>query len=122
MLIQEGTIYWLRAHNFGSSFPDKILDPLYTFEQESFKSDFEFLNPEIESLKNNLLQNIKEFNQAIITNTFGAGPNFQSVPKEWTYEQPERHDKAVNHLNNLADNICMSYDTLIKYGRRTLKV
>ena len=122
MLRQDGTIYWLRSQHFGSAFLDKYMHPLIAFEHESFKSNFEFLNPKLESLKNKLVNNIKEFNESLTSNTFGHGKNGQSVPPEWRYEQKERYEKAVEELNKLADDICNNYDNFIRTGRKILKV
>ena len=121
-LTQDGTIYWLRTHHFGGSFSDKIHTPLFEIQEVSFQSDFEFLNPILESLKNELIEDIKNFNSLIVNQTFRHGPNSQAVPSEWFHEQPDRYNKVVNELNDLADIICEKYDKFIRYGRRTLKI
>ncbi|SDR77084.1 hypothetical protein SAMN04487764_0606 [Gillisia sp. Hel1_33_143] len=121
-LRQDGIIYWLRTQHFGSAFLDKYMTPLIKIEHESFKSDFEFLNPKLESLKKIMVQDIKHFNESLTTNTFGHGRDGQSVPPEWRYEQKERYENAVEELNKLADDICNSYDDFIRQGRKILKV
>lgn len=121
LLPQDGTILWLRTHNFGSSFPDIRTDPLYTFETENLKSDFEFLNPKLEKLKTELLNSILTLNKGIATHTFEAGPDFQSIPSEWKTEQRERYTNAVDELNKLGGNVCVNYDILIKTCRRIIK-
>ncbi|MEZ4803269.1 MAG: hypothetical protein R2797_10900 [Gelidibacter sp.] len=121
LLPQDGTISFLRHHNFGASFIERTFDPLFNFAYESSKSDFEFLNPEIEKFKLELVDSIKKFNDLLTTNTFSNGPNSQSVPKEWIYEQTERHTKVVKELNDYADKICADYDNLIKLCRKILK-
>ncbi|MBW2936678.1 hypothetical protein KXJ69_01085 [Aureisphaera sp. CAU 1614] len=120
-LNQSGTIYWLRTQHFGGSFSDKISDPLFKIQEESFQSDFEFLNPKLEQLKKVLIEEIKDFNSIIVNQTFRHGPNSQAVPSEWVHKQPERYENVVNQLNDLADRICEKYDSFIRYGRRTLK-
>jgi hypothetical protein len=122
LLPQSGTIQWLRMHNFGESFKDELLDPLLIIGNENFKSDFEFLNPKLEELKTSLIDDIENFNSVITSQTFRHGPHSQSVPKEWVYEQPERYDRVVNELNNLANSICKRYDNLIRLARKTLKI
>lgn len=86
------------------------------------KSDFEFLNPKLESFIKGMFDVVKEFNETLTANTFGHGKNSQSVPSEWRYEQKERHEKAVKELNKLATEICRSYDDFIRNGRKILKV
>lgn len=122
LLHQEGAIYWLRTQHFGSAFLDKYVVPLTNFEHECFKSDFEFLNPELESLKKEMFDSVKKFNETLTANTFGHGKNCQTVPPEWRYEQKERYEIAVRELNRLAEEICKNYDNFIRKGRKILKV
>jgi ABC-type multidrug transport system fused ATPase/permease subunit len=121
LLPQDQTIYWLRTHHFNSSFPKKYLDQLYTFKDESLSSDFEFLNPKLEVIKNELFEVIINFNRAIGTHTFSTGPNSQSIPTEWRYERSKRYTEAVCEMNELANKVCSNYDLLIKSCRRIIK-
>jgi len=120
LLPQDGTIYWLRTHNFGSSFQSKYLDSLYKFENESLKSDFEFLNPELEILKNELSKEINIFLEALVSKTFVVKEELLSTSTHFSLKNPQEHQKDMENLNNLADQVCLKYDSLIKICRRKI--
>lgn len=122
LLPQEGSISFLRYHSFSGSFKNSSLENLDKFEYESKKSDFEFLNPELESLKKSLNTKIANLTLTIGFETWSLPNDRQSIPKEWQHEQPERFRMVVNELNTTAREICSVYDELIKNGRRILKV
>ena len=123
LLPQDGTIYWLRHNNFaGFSFNDENLNQLDAIEYEAKKSDFEFLNPELETIKNDLIKEIDTFTTSMAVNTFPTKSGRQSVPPEWELEQPERFWKVVGEIHANQLRICDKYDELIKTGRRLLKV
>ncbi|GGH70332.1 large-conductance mechanosensitive channel [Filimonas zeae] len=123
LLPQDGTIYWLRHNNFaGFSFNDEYLNQLDNIEYEARKSDFEFLNPELEILKNDLIREINTFTSLIAVNTFPTHNGRQTVPPEWEEQQSERFWNVVNEIHKNKDRVCESYDKLITSGRRILKV
>lgn len=122
LLPQDGAIYWLRHNNFaGFSFNVEKLDQLDYIEHEAKKSDFEFLNPELEKLKTELLKEIEAFTTLMATNTFPTKNGLQSIPSEWEREQPDRFRKVVNEVHENKHRLCEKYDELIRNGRRILK-
>ena len=106
LLPQEGTIGFLRHNNFaGFSFDLEKIDDLDNIEYEDRKSDFEFLNPDLEKIKIELINKISHFTSEISMNTFPTNAGFQSVPSEWEVEQPERFWTIVNSLHSTASEI-----------------
>ncbi|RCR70725.1 hypothetical protein [Larkinella punicea] len=123
LLPQTGAIYFLRHNNFaGFSFNTDSIEDLDNFEHECNKSDFEFLNPDLERMKIELLNSVDHFTGQIAVQTFPTNNGRQTVPPEWEIEQPERFWEVVNDLHRTKFQICDKYDELIKLGRRVLKI
>ncbi len=123
LLPQNQTIGFLRHNNFaGFSFDDGMLDDIYKFESEKENPNFHFFHPELEQIKNELMDRIEKFTFIIAGETFPTPQGRQTVPPEWEIKQPERFDKVVNDLHTLKNEICSNYDDLITKGRNILKV
>ncbi len=123
LLPQTGAIYFLRHNNFaGFSFDADRIEDLDNFEQECTKSDFEFLNPELEKIKMSLFNSVGDFTGQIAVQTFPTNNGRQTVPPEWELEQPERFREVVSDLHKTKLQICDKYDELIRLGRRVLKI
>lgn len=123
LLPQTGAISFLRYNNFaGFSFDTDSIEDLDKFEHECKKSDFEFLNPDLEKIKLELLKSIDHFTLQIAVETFPTNNGRQTVPPEWEIEQPDRFHEVVNDLHKTKSQICDKYDLLIKSGRRILKI
>jgi hypothetical protein len=123
LLPQTGSIYFLRHNNFaGFSFKIESIHDLDKFELECKKSDFEFINPSLEQIKNELLEAVSDFTFQIGRHTFSTPNGRQTVPPEWELEQPDRFNTVVNDLHTTKFKICEKYDELIRLGRRVLKV
>jgi len=122
-LITQENIRWLKINNFaGFSFYADKLQPFDKFEYEAKKSDFEFLNPEIEKVNIDLKHSVENLSNILSGNIFSEGDNRLSVPSEWEVEQPERFWKAVDEIHAASQNVGNKYDELIKIGRRILKI
>jgi len=123
LLPQTGAIYFLRHNNFaGLSFNTDSIQDLDSFEHECKKSDFEFLNPDLEKIKIELLNSVDHFIEQITFQTFPTNNGRQTVPPEWELEQHERFWEVVNDIHKTKFQICDKYDELIKLGRRVLKI
>lgn len=123
VLPQNGSISFIRTNNFaGHSFDLDNLDDLYTFRDLNKNSDFEFLTPELETIKEELFAKIEEFTSLIALKTFPTHIGRQTVPPEWELEQPERFIETVNAIHKSATDICNHYDNLVRSGRKQLKV
>ncbi|MFA6008502.1 MAG: hypothetical protein WC799_00860 [Desulfobacteraceae bacterium] len=120
----DGSINFIRKNNFaGFLFKLSSLDDLYEFEYQCSNPVFEFIDPDLESLRANLLTSIAKFTEIIGTETYSshtAGVN--SVPDEWISEQPERYENAVNSLHAMSDQIVQIYNSLVKTATRKLGI
>jgi hypothetical protein len=122
-IIVNDSIRWVRTNNFaGFSFREDYLQPFDNIEYESQAADFEFLNPNLENLKIELVESILDFNSFLLPNIFNGGNNRLTVPPEWETEQYDRFVKAVDGIHQRTQILAKKYDQFIKEGRRTLKV
>jgi hypothetical protein len=122
-LLNYEAVRWVRTNNFaGFSFYDKYLEPFDKILYDSDAADFEFLNPNLELLKVELINAIKDFDSFLGPNIFSEGNNRLSVPSEWELEQYDRFVKAVDGIHSRAQTLASKYDEFIKEGRKILKV
>jgi hypothetical protein len=120
----DGSINFIRTNSFaGFSFELARLDDLYEYEYHCKNPAFEFIDPDLEQLRANLLDLIGHFTTAIMLETFpthNVGRN--EVPEEWGDEQPERYDRVVTTLHRTAEKIVEAYGNLIKTATRKLGI
>jgi hypothetical protein len=117
------SIYWLRNNNFGGrSFQDDLLSPFDMIEVEMERPDYDFFNPKLETLLQELMEQIKDFNSFLLPNVFSEGLHRLTVPPEWRHEQTERYDKAVDGIHRRAQKLALKYDEFVRKGRKILKV
>lgn len=119
LLPQNGAISFIRENNFaGFSFDIDRINDLRNIEHEGRMPDFEFLNPKLEKIKEELITHIANFSKLISHNTYLTHNGLQTIPPEWEHEQPVKFRKIVNEIHNETSLICNKYDELIKTGRR----
>jgi hypothetical protein len=118
----EGSINFIRTNNFaGFSFKIDELKDLYKFEYICKNPSFEFIDPDLEVLRVNLLKLIDDFTYVISTQTFPIPKSDRNgIPKEWELDQPEHFHKIVNELNSLEDRIIDTYSSLMRTSTRKL--
>jgi len=96
------------------------LDWISKILNESKRSDFDFFNPEIESLKQGLIKEIEKLQAVLSQNIFSAGPNgWVGIPKEW---DRDRYYKASNKIGDCEKAVSEQYDKIVKMSRAILKV
>ncbi len=123
LLPTEQEISWLREQNFSYGFNREVAFKFFDFEVKiSDNPNYEFLNPELEKLKKQLVKNIQIFNRDLSQLTFPDGNLMQSVPREWKKTNPKKLENSINILNRSKINVIEKYDELIRKGRRTLKI
>ena len=125
ILPSGGSISLLRGHDFGGPFDLDQLEDLTEFINTCRNPEFEFIDEELESLKQDLLHYVGAFRQIIGRETFPIStPNpdrhLNRIPIEMIQQNPERYHAIENELNDLADKIVKTYDNLIRRGRRKL--
>ena len=120
----DGSIDFIRTNNFaGFSFELARLDDLYEFEYHCKNPAFEFIDPDLELLRANLLDLIADFTMTLVVETFPTNNVGQNeVPEEWEIEQPERFHRVVTTLHQTAERIVEVYGSLVKTATRKLGV
>jgi hypothetical protein len=118
MVPSTGPIRFLRQHHFGASFPIEQLDPIDSFIYNRNGPDHEFLDPELESAR----QQFRMKCQALLRLEVHLGPanvkGFVMVPKNnW-----DQRDHIIKELNDVADTVCSSYDDFVRLARKKLAV
>jgi hypothetical protein len=98
----------------------KLLRPI----EENNRADFEFLNPELNKLKNNFIDALGTFELSTSRYLFGVKGNagWTSIPSEWEYDQPERMEEAFLTLQRNENKLAAAYQEFISKGRSILKV
>ena len=121
-LLSGDTIHFLRNADLGFSFPWSRTEPLGEIARRGRGAEHEFIDPELEALRQIVVMNANEFGAMLATNTWPVDGNvgWNSVPKEWEFEQPERHERVVRELNASANRFCGAYDSLVRTARRKL--
>jgi hypothetical protein len=110
---------WVKGHGYSNN-PFKMEEiDLLNFIEEKDRADFEFLHPELENLKKELVSGLEGLNEVLIRNIFGAGDNWLSIPREWSIE---KFQEARECIEAESDIVGEAYDDFIKTGRRILRV
>ena len=116
----DGSIGFIRTHHFAGSFRDDRLDDFYEFKHRKNPA-FQFIDPDLEALRANLMDLIDAFALTIARETFSTqNVHRNSVPQEWEIHQPERFEKAVTELNGTAERVVETYGALVKTATRKL--
>ena len=121
MLYETKRIDYMRSCDFGNPFHQNFLDPLMDYQDKSDNDpEFEFLDSNLNVLKEDLDYNISKLISVLSLNTFsfGANPILRAVPKEWREQEPERFKKVVNKANNHAARIVVIYSELVQLARK----
>src|SRR5690606_28538093 len=120
-LFTSETFYNLKEHIFSShSFDGEKINFAYLITVEGKNPEFEFFHPELENAKKEWVKSIHEFESSTLGNLFSAVPiGYIGIPREWDYE---RFHKAVHTISVEEKNVCEKFETLIRKGRRILKV
>jgi len=120
----DGGLHFIRHNNFaGYSFKLDRLHDIFEFLHECENPSFEFIDSDLEGLRVVLKTHVQNFLQLIAYETFStntAGVN--AVPEEWEDEQPERFKKVVAGLHDSAQEICNTYDAIVKLATRKLGI
>lgn len=121
LLEPKGIMFFIKRNGFVlGSFSDSIFRKLAIYLTECELPNFEFIDSDLESLKSNLTDRLVKLDTLITKNTFPAGPDSQSIPREWEEEQPERFERAINEFEEITAEAYSSYENLIKLARRKL--
>lgn len=123
-LITKETLEDLYNHTFSN----------HSFEREKFNfisytlsanenPEFEFLNPDLEIAKLELINAIKNFQSSSLGTIYSAPSHndigFLGIPREW---DQERFYVAMDKIDSEETNVFMKAEALIKLARRVLKI
>ena len=144
ILPSTGVIALLRRQDYFGTFRLEDHGPLHEFVIYCETPEFEFLDADLESLRGELEGHIIKFLSLIGQYTFPlrTNPEFNRIAildsqliqdiaykardEEHFKELVEKHEEHINRvgreLNSLADEICRTYDELVRLGRRKLAV
>lgn len=121
LLYESGVMEILKDHDFTGPYFEGFTSPIieYLYEIEH-NPEFIFLNTDLDKLKIQLDNNIKNFSTSLALNSFPLEnkSNLIGVPKEWSYRQPERHKKVVSEINYYAMQIDRIYTDLIQVAKK----
>lgn len=111
----------LEKRDFGAPFRLSSIEPLDKFLAQADSPHNEFLDPDLEAQRSELVAQLKEFDLYLSLNTFPmVNPDFQAVPREWEGEQPERFMQTIDKLNELSRKASNCYNVLVREARRRL--
>lgn len=122
----DGTISFIRDHDFGDTFDRRVIKDFKNFRHECrYNPEFEFIDADLEGVRANLFKHIDDFLNCLAQNTFSdnrPGSHLISVQKEFRYSKNESWPQIVREINNAADKVIETYDNLIRLCRRKLGV
>jgi hypothetical protein len=112
----NGSINFLKINDFtGTPFRLSKLDDLHQFEYLNNDPSFEFIDPDLETLRSKLLNFVNEFTLLIALNSFPTkNLEFNSIPKDWELENSEKFYQIVDKIHKTAESIVDTYHTLIR--------
>ena len=118
MFAEGDTIRFICENNFaGYPYISSMVYPLFDFEQESIKPEFEFIDKEMNKLLMQLKITIAQFNDLLASNSFPIDDKLHQVPSEWEEEQSERFWRVVNGLHDLGRQMWEVWGVLVRTGR-----
>jgi hypothetical protein len=120
LLPQNGSINKIRYFHSSLGFTLDEIEDIEEFEDYSKYSDFEFLNPELESLKNELVEKVENFTMKAYFKTRLTDEKRRVHPTR--EEDLEKNRINTNDIDKSAKEVFLKYDELIKLGRRILKI
>ncbi|MFC1651254.1 hypothetical protein ACFL2X_06755 [Candidatus Latescibacterota bacterium] len=82
----------------------------------------EFVDIKIEKKRKVLWELIQEYIMELGTNTVPTDDGLQTVPPEWKTEQPERFQEVVDNFHDLAGQIVLAHQELIRYAKKKLRI
>ena len=120
----EGSINFLREHDFHNSFKIDKLDQIRIFARNWDNAEYGFLNKKLENLRTELLNLIYEFIDVSSHHTFPLANGFQTAIPRYTdnHKIPEKAKEMIKRMNQLGDSIFIKHQELIREAKKTLNV
>lgn len=119
----EGSISFIDCTDIsGIHFDTEKHNDLRNFYYHWDDASHEFLDKNIEKKRKVLWDLIEEYVMALGTNTVPTDDGLQAVPPEWKTEQPERFKEVVDDFHNLAGQIVLAHQEMIRYAKKKLRI
>jgi hypothetical protein len=112
----------IKKFDFGACFDYDMLGPLYDFVISSDYPELEFLDPDLENGKRELLLKANLFLDSVSQNTFkdkGLNIRLWRIPYDW---EENKKMKAREAMNNSSDELWKQYCNFIRSCRIRLNV
>lgn len=125
-MLPHDKLLFFKPHDFAGPFRRLQIKPIREFEEYCKRADFIFIDSKLEKLRNELLKNISDFTLLYAQEAFefdSPVPDLVRVryPEDMRYKFEGYERKSiVLRLNQLADEVSKSYETLVKTARKKL--
>lgn len=123
-LPSKGSMEFLRTHSFYDGFKLDSLRQLFDFQYKWNNAEYEFVNEELESLRKELYENIRQFTYVNGMGSYAQRDGwFSTLPdncmgQEW--DLPEHVIVKIKEMNELADKVYQSHQDLVRLGNKIL--
>lgn len=119
----NGSIRFLRTKSLAGSFESERLEDIERFVHDLGSPDHEFLDPGLERARKRFRKRCLALLGALAQHSFATSREGRyAVPEEWEYEDPQRFNRAVSEIHKATDDVCSTYDELVRIARKTLAV
>ena len=123
VLPYEGSISFVDCTDMsGIHFDPEKHNDLRNFYYHWDDASHEFIDKNIEKRRKVLWDLIEKYIMALGTNTVSTDDGLQTVPPEWKTEQPERFKEVVDDFHNLAGQIVIAHQEMIRYAKKKLRI
>lgn len=120
----DNTTRFLKDHDFGNSFPQSEIRPLYNFVENWDKVDKEFINKKLEEKKKSFYKEARNLASEIASRTVPVRGDHISVFPDHMRNIGERPPSVIEDakiLNSLSSNFITIYENFIRDCRAVLE-
>ncbi|HEV2790421.1 MAG TPA: hypothetical protein VGV69_03895 [Solirubrobacterales bacterium] len=126
-LVSRNEINFLKEHDFGNAWPDRIIYPLYGYRASRDAVEHQFHDQVLEGQRTRLHDAIKGFTEQLSSYSVPAESGnsfFELNEKQWVRSHPpgdetyRRFQAHRRELGELADVVVEAYDDLVREARR----
>jgi len=116
----EDSIRFLQQTDMAGSFRSSDVEHIRQFHATWDNADYEFKDRVIEKARMRVYRAIDDFINYSAENILRHHNFLLRVPKEWKEEKPDKYNKVVDTLNDMADEIVDSHQELIRIVKKKL--
>jgi len=116
ILPSNGSILFIRQHDFGASFEVDQLQDFYNFLEYSLRPEIRFIGKKLERLRKKLVDNTSVFNSYLGTHTWrltSSNSRINKMKDPDEFSSDEEYSKEKEKINELSALVCQSYDDLV---------